>query len=80
MPFGSHPCLSTGSYVHDETHLKDYIHRAGQTLKDGETAPFQEYLNKYIYEPESIWDYIERVGGLKRMTELEIMMELGKEF
>ncbi|MBI4288251.1 MAG: CoA transferase subunit A [Chloroflexi bacterium] len=79
LPFGAHPCLSTRNYVHDEAHLKDYIQRSQQSLKAGDTAPLDEYLRKYVYEPESIYDYLDRVGGLERMTKLKMMMELGRD-
>ena len=79
LPFGAHPCLSTRSYVHDEPHLKEYIQKSQESLKEGDTGPLDEWLKKYVYEPKSIYDYLERVGGLKRMTELKLMMELGRD-
>lgn len=70
LPYGCHPCLSTGLYDHDEEHLKDYINRGRQSLSGGDTSPYQEYLRKYVYEPVDIYDYIERVGGFKHMQSL----------
>ncbi|MFQ5827254.1 MAG: CoA transferase subunit A [Dehalococcoidia bacterium] len=80
LPFGAHPCMSTRHYVHDEPHLKEYIQRSQQSLKEGETEALDEYLRKYVYEPESIYDYLDRVGGLKRMTELKLMMAQGRDY
>ena len=70
VPYGSHPCMSTGLYAHDEEHLKDYIERGRASASGANPEPFAEYLRKYCYEPTDIYDYIDRAGGLKRMEEL----------
>jgi len=70
LPYGAHPCLSTGLYDHDEEHIKDYINRGRQSLSGGNTSPYQEYLRKYVDEPVDIYDYIERAGGFKHMQTL----------
>ena len=69
-PYGAHPCLCYGSYLHDEEHIKDYIQRARSSLSGGNPQPFAEYLQRYIYEPKTIYEYIDRVGGTKKMMQL----------
>ncbi len=62
-PFGAHPTFSSNNYAVDEEHLKIYIDlaRAGRA---------QEYIDKYVLEPKDHFDYLERVGGLRRLTQL----------
>jgi glutaconate CoA-transferase, subunit A len=62
-PFGAHPTFSSNSYAVDEEHLKLYI-----DLVRGGRA--QEYIDKYVLEPKDHYDYLERVGGFRRLTEL----------
>ncbi len=80
LPFGAHPCMSTRNYLHDEAHLKEYIQCSQMSLKEGQTEALDEYLRKYVYEPEDIYDYLDRVGGLKRLTELKLMMAQGRDY
>lgn len=77
-PLGAHPCLCYGSYVHDEEHIKDYIQRARSSLSGGNPQPFAEYLQRYVYEPETIYDYIERVGGIRKMIQLRRAWSYGE--
>jgi glutaconate CoA-transferase, subunit A len=62
-PYGAHPTFSSNSYAVDEDHLKTYIDlvRAGKA---------QEYIDKYVLEPKDHYDYLERIGGLRRLTQL----------
>ncbi len=62
-PFGAHPTFSSNSYAVDEGHLKEYIDlvRAGRA---------REYIDKYIMEPKDHYEYLERVGGFRHLTEL----------
>ena len=58
-PFGAHPTFSSNNYAVDEEHLKIYIDlaRAGRA---------QEYIDKYVLEPKDHYEYLERVGGMRR--------------
>lgn len=52
--FGCHPTSSHRYYNHDEQHLKDYI-RLTATAEG-----MRGYLQRYVYEPTSAREYIER--------------------
>lgn len=65
-PYGAHPCSSHGYYIHDEDHIQEYI----QSAKTPD--PFQEYLNKYVYGPSDLSEYLGRVGGIKKLCDLRL--------
>jgi glutaconate CoA-transferase subunit A len=62
-PFGAHPTFSSASYSVDDKHLKVYI----DMVKEGRA---QEYIDKYILGPKDHYEYLELVGGLRRMVDL----------
>jgi len=62
-PFGAHPTFSSNNYAVDEEHLKIYIDLA----RNGRV---KEYIEKYVLEPKDHYAYLERVGGLRRLTHL----------
>lgn len=66
-PYGAHPTFSSANYAVDEDHLKLYL----QMMRDGAG---DEYIKTYVTEPEDQMDYLERVGGLRRMTKLRRML------
>ena len=68
-PFGAHPTFSSGAYAVDEAHLRLYL----EQCRGGRT---QEYLDKYVFGPNDHWEYLELVGGMKRMTELQTMLTI----
>lgn len=68
-PYGAHPTFSSSNYAVDEEHLKLYL----AMVKDGRA---QEYIERFVLEPETHFDYLERVGGLKRMTALRRMLAI----
>jgi glutaconate CoA-transferase subunit A len=57
-PFGAHPTSTHGRYLADEDHIEDYK-RLGP----------EAYLARYVYEPKSHFDYLERIG-LRRLIGL----------
>ena len=61
-PFGAHPFASPGFYVHDVNHLQEYVKAAEAFTKHGDRQPFDNYLAKYMFEPETHPDYLERIG------------------
>ena len=67
VPFGAHPTFSSFNYGLDEPHLKLYI----EMVKSGRA---QEYIDKFILGPKDHFDYLERVGGLRKMDELQRML------
>jgi glutaconate CoA-transferase subunit A len=64
-PFGAHPCSSHGIHVHDDACISAYI-KAGANAETWR----REYLGPYVEEPESLEDYVARVGGATRILEL----------
>ncbi|MDO8634785.1 MAG: CoA-transferase [Dehalococcoidia bacterium] len=71
LPYGAHPTFSPKHYVEDEAHLRDYIQRARQSLGGHDPRAYAEYLEKYVYGPKDIYEYLELIGGIRRLTQLE---------
>ena len=64
IPFGAHPSSSYPFYAQDMDHYFEYVDAAVNPEK------FSEYLDKYVYGPETHEEYLERIGGLKKITKL----------
>ncbi|MBW2060887.1 MAG: CoA transferase subunit A [Deltaproteobacteria bacterium] len=62
-PFGSHPFKSAGYYIEDVAHLTEYRQVARECVKNGNRKLFEDYLKKYVYEPETHLDYLDRIGA-----------------
>jgi acyl CoA:acetate/3-ketoacid CoA transferase alpha subunit len=71
LPYSAHPSSVYGIYDFDEEHIALYA--AASKTPQG----FQEYLDRYVLGVKDHWEYIERVGGMKRMSELEADPVLG---
>jgi glutaconate CoA-transferase subunit A len=67
-PFGAHPLSSQKYYEVDRGHIKEYVDSASKYLK-GEQDGFKSYLQKYVYGPYSLEDYLE-VVGTKRLIHI----------
>lgn len=68
-PYGSHPYASPGYYREDVKHIREYVKAATAVTRDGDQEAWNEYLRKYIFEPENHLDYLEKVGA-KRLFSL----------
>lgn len=68
-PWGAHPYSSPGFYVEDREHVREYVAAAQALTRTGDRGPFQAYLERYILEPATHADYLERVG-IKRLLTL----------
>ncbi|MDW7738762.1 MAG: CoA-transferase [Bacillota bacterium] len=64
QPYGAHPTSVYGKYDYDRAHIEEYVSYASTP------QGMQEYLDKYIYSVKSFDEYLELIGGLKRITEL----------
>lgn len=64
-PYGSHPNQTPGLYSFDEDHWQVWLD-ASLTDEDVE-----EYLEKYVYGSEDHYEYLEKIGGLRTLRELE---------
>jgi len=67
-PYGAHPYASPGFYVEDGEHIKEYVAAGTAYLKTGDRGPFQAYLDRYVYEPETHLDYLERIGVTRLLS------------
>jgi hypothetical protein len=52
-------------YFSDEPHIKEWL-----TLTQTE-AGTQEYLDRYVFGVKDFGEYLERVGGVRRMNKLK---------
>ncbi len=68
-PWGAHPYSSPGFYVEDREHVREYVAAAQAFTRTGDHGPFQAYLERYVLEPATHADYLERVG-IKRLLTL----------
>ena len=71
QPFGAHPTAVFGCYDYDPEHLKLYVDHVKRPER------VREYLETYVIGTEDHWEYLEKIGGLKRMTELKADRVLG---
>jgi glutaconate CoA-transferase subunit A len=70
VPFGTHPCACPPLYVHDEEHLTEYLEASRRAIAGESAEAFSAYMEKYVYQPDSIYAYLELVGGVERMARL----------
>jgi glutaconate CoA-transferase subunit A len=66
--YGAHPFASTGFYLADAEHLREYVD-AANAYRKGNKRPLEDYLREYIYEPQTHIGYLERIG-IKRLLSL----------
>jgi acyl CoA:acetate/3-ketoacid CoA transferase alpha subunit len=64
LPFSAHPTSVYQAYDYDA----DYIREYAQMTQTREGV--QAYLDKYVYGVKDHWEYLERVGGLERLSKL----------
>ena len=64
VPYGSHPGNMPGLYYSDEEHMAEWL-----TLSRTEEGA-REYLERYVFLVDDFSDYIELVGGQKKMEYL----------
>ena len=71
QPFGAYPAAVFQCYDFDGDHLKLYVNHAKSI------EGFSQYLNSYVLGTKDHWEYLEKVGGLRRMNELKADRILG---
>jgi glutaconate CoA-transferase subunit A len=71
LPYSAHPSSVYGIYDFDEQHIELYA-GASKTPQG-----FKKYLDEYVYGVQNHWEYLERVGGMQRMADLEADPVLG---
>lgn len=71
VPYGSHPCNMPGCYYFDEEHIAEYL------LLTRTTEGTKKYFDKYVYNVKNFDEYLELVGGVKKLNYLR-KLEKGK--
>jgi 3-oxoacid CoA-transferase subunit A/glutaconate CoA-transferase subunit A len=67
VPYGCHPCNMPGYYYFDEEHMAEYLR---STLTEEGT---KQYFDKYVYGVKDFNEYLELVGGVKKLKYLEAL-------
>jgi acyl CoA:acetate/3-ketoacid CoA transferase alpha subunit len=70
VPFGAHPTLMPYQYYFDEDHIGEWLSLA-QTPEGAAT-----YLEKYVHGVKDFDEYLDRVGGTRRLTYLKQVEDL----
>ncbi len=65
VPYGAHPTAMHASYDYDLSHL-DYAFKQSKDEK-----LFKNYLEKYVYRVCDHMEYLDLIGGDKRLRELK---------
>jgi acyl CoA:acetate/3-ketoacid CoA transferase alpha subunit/acyl CoA:acetate/3-ketoacid CoA transferase beta subunit len=63
-PFGSHPCQMPYQYFFDEDHIGEWLSESAS--EEG----VQRYLEKYVYGVQDFSEYLQLVGGKKKLAQL----------
>ncbi len=71
LPFAAHPTSVYRAYDYDAGQIQAYV-EATNTRES-----FQAYLDQYVHGVRDHWEYLERVGGLKRLNSLQADPVLG---
>lgn len=73
VPYGSHPCQMPGKYYFDEEHIAEWL--AASRTPEGT----QDYLNKYVFGTQDFEEYLDLVGGWRKLRRLERIEKLQAE-
>jgi 3-oxoacid CoA-transferase subunit A/glutaconate CoA-transferase subunit A len=65
VPYGAHPALMPYQYFFDEQHIREWM----ELSKTEEGA--RAYMEKYVFGVADFDEYLERVGGLRKMHQLK---------
>jgi len=63
QPFGAYPTLTYNYYNYDEDHIWFYQKRA----REGGKA-YRKYLDEYVFGCDTFDEYLEMIGGIKRLN------------
>jgi len=70
-PYGSHPCNMPTCYYFDEEHIAEYL-QLTRTIEGT-----KQYFDKYVYNVNNFNEYLELIGGTKKLNYLR-KLEQGK--
>lgn len=72
IPFGAHPTASFPHYGMDEAFIGDFADLSDAVRRDPSAQPrLDEYIDTYLRRPRDIFEYIDAVGGYRRLAALE---------
>ena len=69
VPYGAHPTQMPYHYFFDEEHIGEWLALA-ETLEGVET-----YFQKYVFGVHDFEEYLERVGGIRKLNYLKRVMQ-----
>jgi glutaconate CoA-transferase, subunit A len=71
LPFSAHPTCMYREYDYDGDEIKKYV--------EAQKSPqsFRDYLQRYVYDIKDHWEYLDLVGGLRRLRTLQADPILG---
>jgi len=71
LPFAAHPTSVYRCYDYDDVEIEKYV--------EGTSTPetLKAYLDRYVYGVKDHWEYLELVGGMKRLNDLRADPILG---
>lgn len=67
VPYGSHPGNMPGMYYVDINHLNEYM----KVNQDTTGESLKQYYEKYVFSVDSFEEYLEKIGGKKKLMYLE---------
>lgn len=62
VPCGAHPTQMPYLYYFDEEHIREWLHLS--TTDEG----VQEYMDRYVFGVQDFEEYLEQVGGIRKMN------------
>jgi acyl CoA:acetate/3-ketoacid CoA transferase alpha subunit len=71
LPFAAHPTSVYGEYDYDGEQIECYV-EASRTA-----AAFRAYLDQFVYGVKDHWEYLEKLGGERRLSLLRADPILG---
>jgi acyl CoA:acetate/3-ketoacid CoA transferase alpha subunit len=71
LPFSAHPTSVYHAYDHDADHIRQYA-QASRTPEG-----VRDYLDQYVHGASDHWEYLELIGGVKRLARLTADPDLG---
>jgi acyl CoA:acetate/3-ketoacid CoA transferase alpha subunit len=71
LPFAAHPTAVYREYDYDADEIKKYVEAAVSP------ESFRAYLDAFVYGVKDHWEYLEKIGGMRRLEHLKADPILG---
>lgn len=71
IPFGAHPSASFPFYSMDEEFIESFADISDDARRSGSNSELTGYIDRYIKRPQDGFDYIDAIGGYRRLAHLE---------